>query len=159
MERIIKRITIFHMPRSIFVLDIVTAGETLRYREREMQPRMPHRCADRAVGAFPSETIAPLIGSTIHNGDSSRSLISTSGNKPDRSENTNARYERSCTRSSRGSRESYQNLLKIWTRKAPDDFVGTVGRIDIRGSPIDIPRRHERVVHQKESCLFVPAVR
>jgi len=50
MECIIRRITIFHVPRSIFVLDIVTAGEMLRYCEGNTEAHPSTR--DRVVEGF-----------------------------------------------------------------------------------------------------------
>lgn len=49
----IRRITIFHVPRSIFVLDIATAREMLRYcGEREMQTIAHPLMCDRTVEGF-----------------------------------------------------------------------------------------------------------
>lgn len=66
MECIIRRITIFHVPRSIFVLDIVTAGEMLRYCDGNTEAHPSTR--DRATRGFSRvarETIVLFIGDLV----------------------------------------------------------------------------------------------
>lgn len=60
MECIIRRITIFHVPRSIFVLDIVTAAEMLRYSGRNTDAHPLVRSSRRGFSLATPETI-PLL--------------------------------------------------------------------------------------------------